>query len=52
MIPLVLFDSVQVPGNEKRFRLYQRNFEVSELRVRAHGSKGARHTIWFARRVV
>jgi len=52
MIHWVLFDSVQVPGNEGRFRLYQRNFEVGELRVRAHGSKVARHTIWFARREV
>jgi hypothetical protein len=25
-------------------------FEVEEERVRAHGKKGARHTIWFARR--
>jgi len=23
-------------------------FEVDEMCVRAHGSKGARHTIWFA----
>ncbi len=52
MIPWVFFDSVQVPGNEGRFRLSQRYDEVGELRVRAHGSKGARLAIWFARRVV
>jgi len=32
-------------------RLYKAGFEVEEARVRAHGSKGARHVIWFARRV-
>jgi len=32
-------------------RLYKAGFEVEEARVRAHGSKGARHIIWFARRV-
>lgn len=32
-------------------RLRKTGFEVDELRVRAHGSKGARHIIWFARRV-
>jgi spermidine synthase len=31
-------------------RLCKVGFEVEELRVRTHGSKGARHTIWFARR--
>jgi spermidine synthase len=31
-------------------RLRKVGFEVEELRVRAHGNKGARHTIWFARR--
>ena len=31
-------------------RLHKVGFEVEELRVRAHGSKGARHIIWFARR--
>ena len=31
-------------------RLHKVGFEVEELRVRAHGSKGARHTLWFARR--
>jgi spermidine synthase len=33
-------------------RLRKVGFEVDEVRVRAHGSKGARHTLWFARRVV
>jgi spermidine synthase len=32
-------------------RLRKVGFEVDELRVRAHGSKGARHIIWLARRV-
>jgi spermidine synthase len=31
-------------------RLRKVGFEVEELRVRAHGSKGARHIIWLARR--
>ncbi|MGB5605055.1 MAG: hypothetical protein WBN51_00940 [Gammaproteobacteria bacterium] len=31
-------------------RLRKTGFEVDEVRVRAHGSKGARHIIWFARR--
>lgn len=31
-------------------RLHKVGFEVEELRVRAHGGKGARHIIWFARR--
>lgn len=31
-------------------RLRKVGFDVDELRVRAHGSKGARHIIWFARR--
>jgi spermidine synthase len=31
-------------------RLQKVGFEVDEVRVRAHGSKGARHIIWFARR--
>ena len=31
-------------------RLRKVGFEVDEVRVRAHGSKGARHIIWFARR--
>jgi len=33
-------------------RLRKVGFEVDEVRVRAHGSKGARHIIWFARRGV
>ena len=32
-------------------RLRKVGFEVEELRVRAHGTKGARHIIWLARRV-
>jgi spermidine synthase len=31
-------------------RLRKVGFDVDEVRVRAHGSKGARHIIWFARR--
>ena len=31
-------------------RLRKVGFEVEEQRVRAHGSKGGRHVIWFARR--
>jgi spermidine synthase len=31
-------------------RLRKVGFKVDEVRVRAHGSKGARHIIWFARR--
>ena len=31
-------------------RLRKVGFEVDEVRVRAHGTKGARHIIWFARR--
>jgi len=39
-------------GPDKNFlqRLRKTGFDVDEIRVRAHGSKGARHTIWFARR--
>ncbi|MGA7800474.1 MAG: hypothetical protein WCC36_06655 [Gammaproteobacteria bacterium] len=33
-------------------RLRKVGFEVEEMLVRAHGSKGARHVIWFARRDV
>jgi len=41
-------------GPDKRFlqRLHKVGFEVEEIRVRARGSKGARHIIWFARRGV
>lgn len=31
-------------------RLRKVGFEVEEVRVHAHGAKGARHVIWFARR--
>ncbi len=31
-------------------RLRKVGFKVDEVRVRAHGNKGARHVIWFARR--
>lgn len=39
-------------GPDRMFlqRLHKVGFEVDEVRVRAHGSKGARHIIWFARR--
>lgn len=33
-------------------RLLKVGFEVDEVRVRAHGSKGARHIIWLARRTL
>jgi spermidine synthase len=33
-------------------RLRKVGFEVDEVRVRAHGTRGARHNIWFARRGV
>jgi len=41
-------------GPDKDFlqRLQKVGFEVDEVRVRARGSKGARHIIWFARRCV
>ncbi len=38
------------PDQDFLQRLRKVGFEVDEVRVRAHGSKGARHTIWFARR--
>jgi len=38
------------PDREFLQRLRKVGFEVDEVRVRAHGSKGARHIIWFARR--
>jgi spermidine synthase len=31
-------------------RLCKVGFEVDEVRVRAHGARGARHIIWFAQR--
>jgi spermidine synthase len=40
------------PARDFLQRLQKAGFEVEEVRVRAHGSKGARHVIWFARRVV
>lgn len=41
-------------GPDQNFtqRLRKVGFEVDEVRVRAHGKKGARHVIWFARRAV
>ena len=41
-------------GPDKNFlhRLRKVGFEVDEVRIRAHESKGARHTIWFASRNV
>lgn len=41
-------------GPDKNFlqRLRKVGFEVDEVRVPAHGSKGARHIIWFACRNV
>jgi spermidine synthase len=38
------------PDQDFSQRLRKAGFEVDEVRVRAHGSKGARHIIWFARR--
>lgn len=32
-------------------RLRKAGFEAEEVRVRAHGAKGARHVLWFGRRV-
>lgn len=39
-------------GPDQNFlqRLRKVGFEVDEMRVRGHGSKGVRHIIWFARR--
>lgn len=41
-------------GPDRKFpqRLRKVGFEVDEVRVRAHGKKGTRHIIWFARRSV
>ena len=41
-------------GPDKAFlqRLRKVGFEVDEMQVRAHGTRGARHIIWFARRDV
>lgn len=38
------------PAPEFMQRLQKVGFEVEEVTVRAHGKKGARHIIWFARR--
>lgn len=38
------------PAQDFLQRLRKVGFGVEEVRVRAHGSKGARHIIWFARR--
>lgn len=38
------------PAQEFTQRLRKVGFDVEELSVRAHGKKGARHVIWFARR--
>ena len=38
------------PDQDFMQRLRKVGFEVDEVRLRAHGSKGARHVIWFARR--
>jgi spermidine synthase len=40
------------PDQDFMQRLRKVGFGVDEVRVRAHGSKGARHIIWFARREV
>jgi spermidine synthase len=40
------------PDKDFLQRLRKTGFEVDEVRVRARGSKGARHIIWFARRGV
>ncbi|MCC6207923.1 MAG: hypothetical protein IT488_07205 [Gammaproteobacteria bacterium] len=38
------------PDRKFHARLQQTGFEVEELRVRAHGKRGARHIIWLARK--
>lgn len=38
------------PAQEFTQRLRKVGFDVDEVSVRAHGKKGARHVIWFARR--
>lgn len=40
------------PAPDFKQRLLKVGFKVDEVRVRARGTKGARHIIWFARRVV
>ena len=38
------------PAQDFLQRLRKVGFDVAEVRVRGHGSKGAQHTIWFAKR--
>ena len=38
------------PDSNFSQRLLKTGFKVDEIRVRAHGSKGPRHTLWFAGR--
>lgn len=40
------------PAQDFQQRLRKVGYEVDEKRVRAHGSKGARHVIWLARREI
>jgi hypothetical protein len=40
------------PDRDFQQRLRKTGFKTEELRVRAHGSKGARHIIWLAERGV
>lgn len=40
------------PAEDFLQRLRKVGFDVDEVRVRAFGSKGARHIIWFARRAI
>ncbi|MDH5470368.1 MAG: hypothetical protein OEX75_07240 [Gammaproteobacteria bacterium] len=40
------------PDNSFLQRLRKTGFDVDEVRVHAHGSKGARHIIWFACRTI
>jgi spermidine synthase len=46
---LAVWSAGPAPAFQQRLRKV--GFEVEEVRVRAHGAKGARHVIWFARRV-
>lgn len=38
------------PAQDFLPRLFKIGFEAEEVRVRAHGTRGARHVIWFARK--
>lgn len=40
------------PDNSFLQRLRKTGFDVDEVRLHAHGSKGARHIIWFACRTI